>query len=54
MEKFKCFVCGRIIEGIHMQTIKSSWVRNGGFGAIPPEAIVHVCSKKCKEKSKEF
>ena len=53
-ETYKCTVCGKVIRGEHLMTIKDEWIKKGGFGSPPSSAIVHVCNEKCAAKSPEF
>jgi len=52
--KYTCSVCGKAIAGEHLMTVKDAWIKAGGFGSPPPEAIVHVCGESCAKKSLEF
>lgn len=42
-----CAICGKPMVGKQMTTIRELWIKLGGYGAIPPEAIVHV---KCDDR----
>lgn len=49
-KKYACYECDKLIKGMHTMTIDDKWMGNGGFGSPPPNAIVHLCSKKCENK----
>jgi uncharacterized protein (TIGR02996 family) len=53
MPAYSCNVCGRTIRGRHVQTISEGWLAAGGFGRVPPNAIVHIC-RQCERESPEF
>lgn len=50
----RCDSCGKVIKGVHDMTISNRWIKAGGVGEAPENAIVHACSAACKRKSKEF
>jgi hypothetical protein len=52
-EEYQCGVCGKVIRGEHLMTIKDEWIKKGGHGTPPPTAIVHLCSETCAKQSKE-
>jgi predicted transcriptional regulator len=41
-----CAICGVQADGQQYFMVRESWIRAGGFGSIPDEAIVHV---RCDE-----
>lgn len=46
-EVFICPICGKSDGGT--TTIRQSWCDAGGFGPIPPEAVVHVLCDKLEQ-----
>lgn len=46
----KCAICGKETS---ISTIRESWILAGGFGTIPPGALVHpACDVKEQRKLK--
>lgn len=41
-----CPICGRRFKQGEWATIRELWIRRGGFGSIPPEAVVHIMCDK--------
>ena len=50
----RCDVRDKIITGVYDMTICDKWMKQVRAETPPEEAIVHVCSAKCKGRSKEF
>ena len=42
LDNWVCPICGKGFIGTATTTVRELWIKRGGFGAIPPEAIVHV------------
>ena len=49
LDNWVCPICGKGFIGTGPTTVRELWIKRGGFGAIPPEAIVHV---KCDARNK--
>lgn len=36
-----CKICGKEFKKGEVATVRTAWLRAGGFGTVPPEARVH-------------
>jgi hypothetical protein len=42
IENWVCPICGKGFVGTGPTTVRELWIKRGGFGSVPSEAIVHV------------
>jgi hypothetical protein len=48
----KCAICGERFKKCERQTVRESWLKGGGFGQVPQEAVVHdACDKNEQRRS---